>query len=643
MQGVHMRKYGASATINFELYNTDGVNFNVAAVHALGDTKVMTDEGVEANTTNAFTDEGQGYSIVLTATEMQAARIVLYVVDQGAKAWLDKAVVIETYGHASAQHAMDFDDSVRGGMTALPNAAADAAGGLAISDAGGLDIDGMNTTVNTTNTTIGVAGAGLTGLGGMSATMKGEVNTEVDAALNTAVPGSPTVNSVNDLITKLEARLTALRAGYLDNLNVGGLAASLADVQAIQNNTRTTIAAPGAMERPDSGSTRFKLYLNNYDTMGNMEEPDSAPTVAVVNEEGTARSANLQHPTTHVAQTTMVQLEAGRYWIEYDMTAASPIEGLVFTFTVIEGGATRKFNRVAQIVDTTAVDFTAADRTTLGNIATGVPNIAPGTNGGLATVDASNRIAGIAGTKNTLDALNDLSQALVNAEVDTALADIHLDHLLAVDYDPAVPPGVATALFNELIENNAGVSRYTAAALAQAPAGGGGLGETQLRANTAQAGAASTITLDAGASAVDDYYKHAIIALTGGTGAGQSQIVNSYVGSTKVATMAAAWATAPDATTTFVILPLGTIPGATAPSAATVATTVWAALQSANKANGSMGVQVNTVVQSVAPTKKVADKATGETEVFDSDGVTSLYKERVQQGLTDDKVEFVRV
>lgn len=37
--------------------------------------------------------------------------------------------------------AVNHQDSVRGGMTALPNAAADAAGGLPISDAGGLDID----------------------------------------------------------------------------------------------------------------------------------------------------------------------------------------------------------------------------------------------------------------------------------------------------------------------------------------------------------------------------------------------------------------------------------------------------------------------------------------------------------------------
>ena len=57
----------------------------------------------------------------------------------------------------------------------------------------------------------------------------------------------------------------------------------------------------------------------------------------------------------------------------------------------------------------------------------------------------------------------------INAEVDSAIETYHLDHLLAVDYDPAAKPGTATALLNELVESNGGVSRYTAAALAQAP------------------------------------------------------------------------------------------------------------------------------------------------------------------------------
>ena len=71
-------------------------------------------------------------------------------------------------------------------------------------------------------------------------------------------------------------------------------------------------------------------------------------------------------------------------------------------------------------------------------------------------------------------ALNNLSAAQVNAEVDTALTDIHLDHLLATDYDPASKPGVATALLNELIGNDAGVSQFTANALELAPSGSGG-------------------------------------------------------------------------------------------------------------------------------------------------------------------------
>ena len=134
-------KYNQAKTVYFDLFQVDGVDFEPAATFATGDIKIMKDEGAEANTTNLPTDEGQGYSLVLTATEMSAARIKIYIVDSATKAWLDTSIYIETYGNASAEHALDLDDAVRGGMTALPNAAADAAGGLAISDAGGLDLD----------------------------------------------------------------------------------------------------------------------------------------------------------------------------------------------------------------------------------------------------------------------------------------------------------------------------------------------------------------------------------------------------------------------------------------------------------------------------------------------------------------------
>ena len=150
MQGPFLRKYGVETTINFDLYEVDGVDLRIDAVHAAGDTKIMKNEGAEANTDNGFTDEGSTYSIVLTATEMEAARIKIILIDSATKIWLDDTIVVETYGNASAMHAFDLgtastaqtgDNYARlgaagAGLTALPwNAAWDAEAQSEVADA----------------------------------------------------------------------------------------------------------------------------------------------------------------------------------------------------------------------------------------------------------------------------------------------------------------------------------------------------------------------------------------------------------------------------------------------------------------------------------------------------------------------------
>ena len=87
-----------------------------------------------------------------------------------------------------------------------------------------------------------------------------------------------------------------------------------------------------------------------------------------------------------------------------------------------------------------------------------------------------------------IGALNDVSTADVNAQCDAAIETYHLDHLLAATYDPASKPGAADALLNELIENDGGVSRYSANALEQA-SGSGATAEqvrTEMDANSTQ-------------------------------------------------------------------------------------------------------------------------------------------------------------
>lgn len=78
---------------------------------------------------------------------------------------------------------------------------------------------------------------------------------------------------------------------------------------------------------------------------------------------------------------------------------------------------------------------------------------------------------------------------------------------------------------------------------------------TNIRSGTAQAGAAGSITLDAGASATDNFYKDCWVEILSGTGAGQVRYISGYTGATKVATVAPNWLTAPDNTSGFVVLP----------------------------------------------------------------------------------------
>jgi hypothetical protein len=80
------------------------------------------------------------------------------------------------------------------------------------------------------------------------------------------------------------------------------------------------------------------------------------------------------------------------------------------------------------------------------------------------------------------------------------------------------------------------------------------LESTITRYETAQAGAAQTITLDASASTTDDTYNGNSITLISGTGAGQTRCIVDYDQATKVATVNHAWITNPDNTSVFAIV-----------------------------------------------------------------------------------------
>ncbi len=83
-----------------------------------------------------------------------------------------------------------------------------------------------------------------------------------------------------------------------------------------------------------------------------------------------------------------------------------------------------------------------------------------------------------------------------------------------------------------------------------------------IRSGTAQAGASSSITLDSGASSVNNFYTASggcIVFIRSGTGAGQCGIATAYNGTTKVLTISGTWAVQPDSSSVFSLLPFGNI------------------------------------------------------------------------------------
>lgn len=287
-----------------------------------------------------------------------------------------------------------------------------------------------------------------------------------------------TLDDLNDLASGAvqsasNAALVALgmtlgRMGYLDNLNVSGLVASSAEVTAIQNNTRVVRVIPTVLERPDSGSVVYRFELFCYDSTGNMEAPDSAPTVGVVNQSGTSRNAALD-------STTMTVVSTGRYRGTYTVTSADALEQLLFTFAVTEGGQVRSYGNSTLLVDTTAVDFTSSDRTVLQNLADRASE------GRLAELDAGN----------------------LPADLDTLLSRISGAVLLAEDYEAAPSAADNAAAFLDApnaIETGLtprGALRLAVAALAGILAGAA---TTEITLRSAVSGSKTRITATVDAS-----------------------------------------------------------------------------------------------------------------------------------------------
>lgn len=150
------------------------------------------------------------------------------------------------------------------------------------------------------------------------------------------------------------------------------------------------------------------------------------------------------------------------------------------------------------------------------------------------------------------------------ANMDSVKIFIELD---AVDYQDSVRFGLS-ALPNAAAGSSNGLPTVDSANAVKVQSGTGA-GQIDLsggavrlqsvdalvvHSGAAQAGGSASITLAAGASSTNDLHVGNLVKIYSGTGAGQTRVITAYNGSTKVATVARAWAVAPDNTSLYAIL-----------------------------------------------------------------------------------------
>lgn len=141
MSGAIERQYAVQDSIKFPMIKAGSRDFAVAAdwTPAQQDAKISIDGGALATCTNTIAIGVTGaahWTLTLTTTELTGKKIMIQIVDAATKAVEDQAIYIETYGSTSAQHAVNRNDTVRAGLTALPNVASGSAGAIPTTGSG---------------------------------------------------------------------------------------------------------------------------------------------------------------------------------------------------------------------------------------------------------------------------------------------------------------------------------------------------------------------------------------------------------------------------------------------------------------------------------------------------------------------------
>ncbi len=245
---------------------------------------------------------------------------------------------------------------------------------------------------------------------------------------------------------------------------------------------------------------------------------------------------------------------------------------------------------------------------------TALPNAAAAAAGGLPTVDSANAVK--------------IQNGIGANQLDINFGQVKVDRFAtgAIDNTAIAADAIGSSEFATSAADEIATSVWAAATRALTDKAGFALSSVEsavVHSGTAQAGAAGSITLAAGASASDDLYRGQRVKIYGGLGAGQSRAITAYNGTTKVATVDRNWFVTPDNTSTYAIESADQAALNSTLQVATSASDPWATDLAPYNTAGTAGNIVKTRVD-VAISSRLAPITAGRTLNVDTNGATTL-------------------
>lgn len=441
--------------------------------------------------------------------------------------------------------AYDINDTVRMGLTALPNAAADAAGGLIISDAGGLDADAQRADVAAilvdTGTTLDARiPAALVG-----GRMDASVGAMASGTLTAAALATDAVDEIVDGVWDEPLSAATHNVGSSAGKRLRQITAEIADSGTAQAGTATTITLAATASSTDG------IYDPGIVRIS--EGTGSGQSRVIIEYIGSTRVASVDRDWRVTPDSTSV------YEVVYSPNMISTNEGLA------QGGtaSTITLNSTADSNNDTYVGQIVVLRTGTGQDQSRVVSAYNGTTK-VATVSPNwitnpaagsgyimwpigwARVGGMEANVITAAA----TAADFTTEVTTGLAQEATVAAIKAVTDALPNAGALTAIQSDLdnIQTRipaaltaGGNMKSDALAISGSATAadnleGGGLG---LVVSTCAAGSTTTSIVTNLTEATDDHYNGRVITFTTGALLGQTTSISDYVGATKTLTVVA--------------------------------------------------------------------------------------------------------